>query len=444
MEVTGVTWSAECGECLLLRSELLTSLNDSESQCIVDARNYIFADEIKYGRSLFFVKEGFSPQCICEHENCAFAEINLPYDLGLNTIPRKLFYVEYILGIIVISLNLLVVSICFVTHSLRKSTSFILIGNIAFCDIMMGVYSVLIGRFTIYEFIVNGREYPGMDAFVNKYCTIMGVIFTTAQITSVLSSFLATVERYLAIVYCMNPEARLRKPVALGCLAGIWCVAVGYSLLAVFQVGGLRYNGEFTCMMPFTNGSDMLDTSIAGLAVASLLVVFYLISFALYVHIFFHVRKTGISAGVKRKASLAKNISLMVFTNFLFFVIPMVCTLLFVYRYQELAHALNVNSLRKLQIYFIMLSWLPVVLLSFNSCLNPFLCAFRHPKFRRELHTHVNRCKCSCLQTTREQFSQAWTLKASKRVDLNSSDNSDKAKTIIDRYRSFGTLTSSL
>ena len=440
MEISGIMWNPECGECHLIRSEVLMSLNDSKSQCILYAESYPFADEIKYGKSLFFVDQGFSPQCICEHENCAFKEINKPYNLELNALPRKLFYVEYIFGVIAISFNLVVVFITCGSHSLRKSTSFILIGNIAFCDVMMGVYSVLIGRFNINEFIVNEREYPGMDVFVNEYCTTMGVIFTTAQVTSVSSSLLATLERYLSIVYCMNPEARLRKPVALCCLAGIWCVAIGYSLFAVFQVGGLRYHGEFICTMPFLKGPRIVDTSFIGLTVASLLVVFYIISFALYIHIFFHVNKTGISAGVKRKASLAKNISLMVFTNFLFFVIPMVCTVLFVYRYEELVNDLNVNSLKKLQVLLNILSWLPVVLLSFNSCLNPFLCAFRHPKFRRELPSRVDRCRCSCFQTTPKHFTQAWTLKATKRLDLNSTDSIIRNETIGDRYRSLDTL----
>ena len=119
----------------------------------------------------------------------------MPYELTLNTLPRKLFYTEYILGAIAIILNLVVMFISFGCRSLRASTSFILLGNISVCDIFMGVYSVLIARYTVYEFIVNAGNYPRMDVFVNDYCTIMGVIFTTAQIVSVSSSLLATVER---------------------------------------------------------------------------------------------------------------------------------------------------------------------------------------------------------------------------------------------------------
>ncbi|KAL9988476.1 hypothetical protein ACROYT_G002925 [Oculina patagonica] len=439
VEINGVTWNADCSECQLVKTELLINLNDSEQACIVDPEEYVFADEIKYGRSLSFVKRGFSPQCLCEG-NCFVAEIGTPFNVALNSLPRKLFYVEYIFGAIAVVLNLVVIFVSFGCRSLRKSTSFILIGNIGVCDVIMGVYSVLIARYTVYEFIVNENEYPGMDVFVNDYCTIMGAIFTTAQITSVSSSFLATLDRYLSIVYCMNPEARLRKTVALWCLAAIWSVSIGYSLLAVFQVGGLRYHGEFTCMMPFVNGPELTDTSITGLAVASFLVLLYLISIALYVHIFFHVRKTGISAGVKRKAALAKSISLMVCTNFVFFIIPMVCTLLFVYKYDQLMEAFKVDSLRGLKVYFIMLSWLPVVFLSFNSCLNPFLCAFRHPKFRKELSAYSSKCQCTCLQRSREQLPHAWKITATKSVEFTSTDAMDGNGIANESYRSLETL----
>lgn len=444
MDIYGIVWSTACGECYLIRTELLKSSNDSESPCILDDENYSFADEIKYGQSLLFVREGFSPQCLCEREDCEATEISIPYDMELNTLPRKLFYVEYFVGSTAVVLNLVVVLITFGSQSMRKTTSFVLIGNIGLCDILMGIYSILIGRFTVYELIVNESHYPDTDTFVNKYCNIMGVIFTWAQITSVSTSFLATLERYLSIVHCMNPKARLRKTTALWCLVAIWSAALAFSLLPVFQVGGLRYHGEFTCMMPFINGPELTDTSMTGFAVASLLVLFYLVSFAMYFHIFLHVRKAGISAGVKRKASLAKNILVMVLTNFLFFVIPMVCTLLFVYKYEDLIEAFNVDSLRKLQIYFIMFSWLPVAFLSVNSCLNPFLCAFRHPKFRRELHAFINRCKCNCFKTSRKELFEAWTLKASKSVDLNSSDAIFREENFIGRYRSLDTLTSKL
>ncbi|XP_022802112.1 leucine-rich repeat-containing G-protein coupled receptor 4-like [Stylophora pistillata] len=440
-EIRGITWNVNCADCTLVNTELLVSSNDSDMACIVTPEEYFFSGEIEYGRSLLFVRRGFSPQCLCESDSCIAEEIFMPYILTLNKLPRKLFYTEYILGATAVILNLVVMFISFGCRSLRTSTSFLLLGNIGVCDIFMGVYSILIARYTVYELIVNKGSYTGMDVFVNDYCTLMGVIFTTAQIVSVSSSLLATVERYLSIVHCMKPGVRLRKTTALKCLAGIWSVAIAYSLLPVFRVGGLRYHGEFTCMMPFVNGPDQQDTSEAGLTVAALLVLFFVMSIALYIHIFFYVIKAGISAGVKRKATLAKNISIMVFTNFIFFISPMVCTLLFVYRFEQLQKAFKINTLRSLKIYFIMLSWAPVVFISLNSCLNPFLCAFRHPKFRKEVKSYFEKLQCSFLRRSHHNLPQVWTLAAAKRLELTSTDAVVGNENVsCETYRSLETL----
>lgn len=99
------------------------------------------------------------------------------YDWMFNIFLRKLFYVEYMFGVIVFMLNVLVVFICFGLILLWKSIFFILIGNIGFCDVMMGVYLILFGRFIVYEFIMNIEKYFDIDVFVNLYCIVMGVIF---------------------------------------------------------------------------------------------------------------------------------------------------------------------------------------------------------------------------------------------------------------------------
>lgn len=71
-----------------------------------------------------------------------------------------------------------------------------------------------------------------------------------------------------------------------------------------------------------------------GFVVVVLFVLFYVISMVLYFYIFFYVRKVGMSVGVKWKVILVKNILIMVFINFIFFILLMVCILLFVYRFE--------------------------------------------------------------------------------------------------------------
>ena len=75
IEINGVEWNADCGECQLVKTELLISLNDTEHVCIREPEEYAFVDEIEYGKSLSFVNGGFSPQCLCE-ENCFVQDVS--------------------------------------------------------------------------------------------------------------------------------------------------------------------------------------------------------------------------------------------------------------------------------------------------------------------------------------------------------------------------------
>lgn len=384
--VHGITWSKECRDCLLVKTDEIDNLTRTGLElCKVKlSSDFQYHEEVDYGLSFSFAKNGFSSQCLCESEQCETEEISKPYVMQLNMIIRNLFYIEYVLGAIAIAANFIVTLTITLSRNLHKP-SFILICNVALCDMLMGVYSVLIGRFTVYEFIVHDTRYPNMDVFVNHYCSAMGFIFTTSQLVAVATSLLMTIERFLSIVYCMNPGRRLRKRCSVVLCVVFWCCGLLYATLPIVHVGGLKYHGEYQCMLPFVDGDDESDVSLPTLIIAVLLAVMYIISICLYVPIYRYIKNTRASVGVKRKATLAKNIAVMISTNCLLFLAPLTSTLIFVYGTTPFQEFLDINTLKKLQIYFIFLSWLPVVLLSINSCLNPFLCAFRHPLFQQQI-----------------------------------------------------------
>lgn len=382
----GVSWSQSCQNCLLLKTNFLKNLTAATQMefCEVRPKDFRWHDEVPYGLSFWFAQNGFSAQCLCASQQCISSDKDMPYNLELNLIIRQLFYIEYVLGVIAIFTNLVVILTIVLSRTLHKP-SFILICNIALCDLLMGVYSILIGRFTVYEFIVHEHRYPNMDVFVNDYCSAMGFIFSTSQLVAVPTSLLMTIERFLSIVYCMNPGRRLRMKKCLIICVVFWCGGMSYAALPLARVGGLRFHGEYQCMLPFVNGEHQSDVSKSTLAIAILLAMVYMITITLYIPIYRYVKNTSQTVGVKRKATLAKNIAIMIFTNFMFFLAPLISTIIFVYCYEPFMKLLQVDTMRKLQTYFIFLSWLPVVLLSINSCLNPFLCAFRHPQFQAQI-----------------------------------------------------------
>ncbi|XP_048586854.1 thyrotropin receptor [Nematostella vectensis] len=382
--IIGVTWPG-CKHCPLIRTSHIRESDDNETRqlCQFNTDDYKFSNEIEYGLGLFFIKNDFSPQCLCYDETCYVTDYVNPYDIALNTLPRKLFYVEYILGIVAIALNLTVaITIC--VKKALHTPSFILISNLALCDLVFGIYTILIARYTVYELIINSNHYPGTDTFINKYCNSMGILFTAAQMTAVPTSFVATLERFCSIIWCMNPDRRIRKKVAIRLSVLFWVISLTFALIPLLKIESLIYHGEYTCMLPF---GDLSKLSLITQTVAIFLALVYMISIFLYVPIYKTVQSANATAGIKRKGTLAKNIAIMITTNFLFFVIPLAASIVFAYHYTDLMRVLGIDNFYKLRVHFIIFSWLPVVLLSMNSCLNPFLCAFRHPKFRAQLYS---------------------------------------------------------
>ncbi|EDO33311.1 predicted protein, partial [Nematostella vectensis] len=219
----------------------------------------------------------------------------------------------YILGIVAIALNLTVaITIC--VKKALHTPSFILISNLALCDLVFGIYTILIARYTVYELIINSNHYPGTDTFINKYCNSMGILFTAAQMTAVPTSFVATLERFCSIIWCMNPDRRIRKKVAIRLSVLFWVISLTFALIPLLKIESLIYHGEYTCMLPF---GDLSKLSLITQTVAIFLALVYMISIFLYVPIYKTVQSANATAGIKRKGTLAKNIAIMITTNFL-------------------------------------------------------------------------------------------------------------------------------
>jgi hypothetical protein len=165
----------------------------------------------------------------------------------------------------------------------------------------------------------------------------------------------------------------------------IWLLGIVYALLPILGVKELQYHKWFQCTMPFHRSTGVLDdTSTVTLVIAIAFVVVYVASVALYLYIYFFFCKSTAHLAIRREARLAKRLSLVVCTNFLFFVAPTVLFLYYVYRFMDVLFEVS-ETLASLQGFIIMGTWVPVTLLGVNSLLNPFVYAFRHQKFRREI-----------------------------------------------------------
>jgi len=114
-----------------------------------------------------------------------------------------------------------------------------------------------------------------------------------------------------------------------------------------------------------------------------LFVAIYLAVVAMYIHIYIFVRRTAQNAGIQRETTLAKRISIIVFSNVLFYAFPNLSVVVF--------SAGDIRLLSDSAVDFVLRRWLPPMCLVTNACLNPFLFAFRNEEFLKCLQGIVRK-----------------------------------------------------
>lgn len=385
--IRDITWSPHCAECTLIKNIHFlgnsTINNESIGSCHVTLDTFfLHHNEVIYHRAYNFVKLGFSPQCLCTSIECRVNEIQYPYFKQLYSTPQKLFYVQYVLGFLVLVINLIIVFVVVCSKTLHRNASFVLICSMSLSDVLVGIYTLGIAHFNPFKATtVTPDELMRND---NAACPYLGFVFTTGQTTTVFTSLFLTIERYLAIIRCIRPRQKLELHHSVGISLVIWLVGILYAFLPIFGVKELQYHKWFQCTMPFHKSSKIDDTSMATLVIVTGFVMIYVASVALYLYIYFVFCKSTAHLAIRREARLAKRLSLVVGTNFFFFVVPTVLFLVYVYRFMDVLTDMAA-TFSSLQGFIILGSWVPVTILGINSLINPFIYAFRHQKFRREI-----------------------------------------------------------
>lgn len=335
----------------------------------------------------FLNKRGFFPSCneVPMMHLCMPGRFRFPSHNQL-VLPSKLFYVAYVLGPLAIFLNFSIIFIYLYSTSMRKINSMLLISNMAFCDVLVGVYAILIAKMNIFNQLLNRKHEEKVSATwkSNRLCIMAGALFTLGQVVAVITALLLTVDKFLSIVYCMDPNRKLSRRLSFLVLILCWVGAFSYALTPLFPTSSnMVYSPSSLCTLPMT---EMKDSVISF----GLLVALYLANIPFYGKIFLFVRRSSVSMGVRRDAVLAKKIALLVFTNMIFFAVPMIIIVVFSYVFST-HYVIEIGETTASWRYVIYY-WMPVICLCFNSCLNPFLCAYRQRQFRRE----VKKCARNC------------------------------------------------
>ena len=269
------------------------------------------------------------------------------------------------------------------------------------CDVLIAMYSILHAKFNFdkmnidyFEQRLEGNHYD-LFSKMEKHGNIMGPMFTFAVASQVFGSFILTFEKFLKIVFAMKPDIRIRRRGVLLCLFLFCSLSVTFAVLPAFGVGHMTY-GAYMFLTPLPTDEHFKVGIAAGVQIV--FIIIQLTSFFLYLPIFIVAKSSGANVGIKREAAITKKIALLVFTNLIFFTFPIVLGAFADKLYSDVVimdafHKWRDLSFTKFLWLNFCFSALPILCVSINSILSPFLVALRHPKIKRELKTIFIRCR---------------------------------------------------
>ena len=381
--IQGVSWGQHCWNCSLFKSNNSSQLKLYTEGSTEYMKGYACRTKtITATRTVQrFAKHGFLATCVVENTKCRKSEIQEVVKAPCRESTLSVFYMQYLLGPLAIVLNLFVIITTIRSKRLRKNLDMLLVCNIGIGDLFNGVYSVLI--ISVHTF----KTFDQMVIFAHDYCALVGFFWVLGVCLAVSFSFVLTIERYKCVMCTRPRHSRMSLTTLVVASAICWLWALTGSVLPIVGVGSYSINTYCISIFPVKSNPVQFYYSIIGAGVSGLM---YLITIPIYIKMYIFVRKSSKNMRVRADIELAKRVFILVLTNMLFFLLPVILSMIFAIVNRE------TNAISR-EVSEILNSTFPLLCLTLNSVLNPLLYAFRSRLFRTELvrmlslHCSLNR-----------------------------------------------------
>ncbi|AWP14159.1 Lutropin-choriogonadotropic hormone receptor [Scophthalmus maximus] len=278
----------------------------------------------------------------------------------------------WIIAVFAVTGNLAVMVILLISYH-KLTISRFLMCNLAFADMCMGLYLMLIAfmdqysRHEYYNHATDWQTGPG--------CGIAGFLTVFASELSVYTLTVISVERCHTITNAMHVNKRLRMQHVTAMMGAGW----GFSLLvALLPLVGVSSYSKVSICLPMD--IDKLGSQVYVVAVLIVNVGAFILVCYCYICIYLSVRNPEHSSTRHGDTKIAKRMAVLIFTDF-------ICTAPISF------FAISAALYRPL----ITVSHSKILLILFypiNSLCNPFLYTIFTRAFRKDVCLLLSRCSC--------------------------------------------------
>ncbi|XP_029792083.1 follicle-stimulating hormone receptor isoform X2 [Suricata suricatta] len=281
----------------------------------------------------------------------------------------------WFISILAITGNIIVL-IILITSQYKLTVPRFLMCNLAFADLCIGVYLLLIASVDIYtksqyhNYAINWQTGAGCDAagFFTVFASELSVYTLTA----------ITLERWHTITHAMRLECKvqLRHAASIMLLGWIFAFAV-----ALFPIFGISSYMKVSICLPMDIDSPLSQLYVMSLLVLNVLA--FVVICGCYAHIYLTVRNPNIVSS-SSDTKIAKRMAMLIFTDFLCMA-PI--------SFFAISASLKVPLITVSKSKILLVLFYPI-----NSCANPFLYAIFTKNFRRDFFILMSKFGCYEMQ----------------------------------------------
>ncbi|XP_023557913.1 thyrotropin receptor isoform X2 [Octodon degus] len=275
---------------------------------------------------------------------------------------RFLRIVVWFVSLLALLGNVFVLFILLTSHYKLTVPRFLMC-NLAFADLCMGIYLLLIASVDLY----THSEYynHAIDWQTGPGCNTAGFFTVFASELSVYTLTVITLERWYAITFAMRLDRKLCLRHAYAIMIGGWICCF---LLALLPLVGISSYAKVSICLPMDTETPL---ALAYIVLVLLLnIVAFIIVCSCYVKIYITVRNPQYNPGDK-DTKIAKRMAVLIFTDFMCMA-PI--------SFYALSAVINKPLITVTNSKILLVLFYPL-----NSCANPFLYAIFTKAFQRDV-----------------------------------------------------------